>query len=113
MTLKEVVEKLHLSVRTAEGQLQRDIAGGYAGDLLSDVIAHSTSGDVWVTMQVHVNIVAVAVLKEIAGIIIVQGRQPAEETIQKANEEQVPICVSDLPAYETIGKLYALVNGNS
>ena len=61
--------------------------------------------------QVHVNIVAVAVLKELAAIIIVNGRRPAEDTVRKAIEEQVPILSSTLPAFEVIGKLYFLGAG--
>jgi hypothetical protein len=113
MTLKEMADRLHLSVRCGGDQLGKNVTGGYAGDLLSDVIANSNAGNVWVTMQVHINIVAIAVLKDLAGIIIVQGRQPTEETLKKASEEKVALFVSDLPAFETTGRLYALVGGSS
>ena len=113
MKLKEIIEKLHLSARCGEDRLDQQVSGGYASDLLSDVIANSKAGNVWVTMQVHVNIVAVAVLKDLAGIIIVQGRQPAEETLRKAREEGVAIIVSDLPAFETIGRVHSLLEGRS
>jgi hypothetical protein len=113
MKLREVVESLHLSVRSGEDRLDQAVTGGYAGDLLSDVIANSKAGNVWITMQVHVNIVAVAVLKDLAGIIIVQGRQPSEETLKKAKEEKVAIAVSDAPAFETGGRLYTLIDGSS
>jgi len=108
MKLRQVVESLHLSLRCGEGRLDQDITGGYAGDLLSDVIANGQAGNLWVTMQVHVNIVAVAVLKELSAIIIVNGRQPADETVKKAGEENVPILSSTLPAFEVAGKLYFL-----
>lgn len=113
MTLKGVVERLHLSIRTGEDRLDQALTGGYASDLLSDVIANSKAGNVWVTMQIHVNIVAVAVLKELAAIIIVQGRQPAEDTIKKAKEEKVVLLVSDMPAFETVGRIYKLVDGGT
>jgi hypothetical protein len=113
MTLKDVVERLHLSVQTGQDRLDQTVSGGYASDLLSDVIAHSKAGSVWVTMHTHENIVAVAVLKDLAGIIIVQGRQPAVETMQKAAKENVVIMVSSLPAFETIGKLSSLFDGGT
>jgi len=113
MKLKEVVDKLHLSVRCGEDRLDQQVSGGYASDLLSDVIANGKAGNVWITMQVHVNIVAVAVLKELAGIVIVQGRQPADETLKKAREEKVAIIVSDLPAFETVGRIHSLLEGHS
>jgi hypothetical protein len=109
MKLKDIVGKLPCSVRTGEDRLDTPVTGGYACDLLSDVIAHGKPGDVWVTMHVHENIVAVAVLKELAAIVIVQGRQPAPETLAKAAKEHVAILVSELPAFETIGALHALL----
>jgi len=113
MKLKEIVESLHLSVRSGEDRLDQVVTGGYVGDLLSDVIANSKAGNIWITMQVHVNIVAVAVLKDLVGIIIVQGRQPSEETLKKAKEEKVAIVVSHYPAFETAGKIYTLIDGSS
>ena len=113
MTLRHVVDQLHFSVRSGQDLLDNAVTGGYASDLLSDVIARAEAGNVWVTMHVHENIVAVAVLKELAAIIVVHGRQPAQETLQKANKERIAILVSDLPAFETIGKLYSLLNGDS
>ena len=113
MKLKEIVKKLELSVRYGENNLDRNVTGGCASDMLSNVIAYSKKGDVWVTIQVHANIVAVSVLKELAAIIIVQGREPADDTIQKAKEENVPILVSKLSAYAVAGKMYELGVGRS
>jgi hypothetical protein len=113
MTLRDVATRLRLTVCCGGDALDREVTGGYAGDLLSDVIANSKAGDVWVTMQTHVNIVAVAVLKELAGIILVQGRRPAEDTLARARAEGVAVLVSDLPAYETAGRLSAITGGGS
>jgi hypothetical protein len=113
MTLREIVERLHLSVRCGEDRLGQQVTGGYSGDLLSDVIANSKAGSLWITMQVHVNIVAVAQLKDLAGIIIVQGRQPADDTLKKAGEQRIPVLVGDLPAFETAGNLATLLAGSS
>ena len=107
MTLKEVVERLGLTVCCDGRGLDREVTGGYVGDLLSDVIAHSLQEQVWVTIQVHINIVAVAVLKEHAAIIIANGRAPAGETLRKAVEEHVPIFTSTRPAFELCGMLHA------
>lgn len=113
MKLADVVHALHLNVRSGEDGLNQQVTGGYSGDLLSDVIANSKPGHLWITMQVHANIVAVAVLKDLAGIIIVQGRQPAEDTLKKAKEEHVAVFVSDLPAFETAGRLSTLLAGSA
>jgi hypothetical protein len=112
MTVREIRQKLGLCLCSGEEKLDIEVTGGYAGDLLSDVMANSKAGNVWVTMQVHVNIVAVAVLKELAAIIIVNGRHPADDTLKKAVEEKVPILSSTLPAFDISGRLYFLGVGN-
>jgi len=108
MRLAEVVEALDLEVKTGEGELDRQLTGGYVSDLLSDVIGNAEEGNLWVTLQCHVNIVAVAVMKELAGIVLVGGRQPDEDTLEKARQEEVPLMVSRLPAFELVGRLYAM-----
>jgi hypothetical protein len=109
MTLAEIVKSLTLQVRSGESKLAAEVRGGYVGDLLSDVMANSKEGDIWITRQIHQNIVAVASLKDHAGIILIQGCEPAEDTIQKAEKENIPLLVSELPAFEVIGKVYNLI----
>ncbi len=106
--IKDIVEKLGMRVETTKESLDREVTGGYSSDLLSDVMANSKDGDIWITMQVHPNIIAVATLKDLAGIVIVQGRKPEKETIEKAQGENIPILVSDLQAFEIAGRLYQL-----
>ncbi len=108
MKLTELIQKLNLDVRSAKADLEREVTGGYASDLLSDVIANSEEGDVWVTLQVHHNIVAVASMKDLAGVILVNGREPEQETIEKAEAENMAIMVTEMPTFEIVGKLYSL-----
>ena len=49
---------------------------------------------------------AVASHKDLAGVILVQGRQPEKDTIAQAEKENIPILVTDLPAFEVVGRLY-------
>ncbi len=107
MKLRELVKKFNLEVKCAADRLDRKIEGGYVSDLLSDVIANGKAGDLWVTLQIHQNIVAVASLNNLAAIVIVNGRQPEEETIKKAEEEDIPIMVSKMSAFELVGRLHS------
>ncbi len=84
MELDFIVKHLNLKVRSGSQNLSADVTGGYVGDLLSDVIANSKEGDIWITRQIHQNIVAVATLKDLAGIILVANNEPARETLEKA-----------------------------
>jgi predicted transcriptional regulator len=71
-------------------------------------MANSRAGDIWVTIQGHPNVVAVATLRDLAGIILANGRQPDAETVQRAEEEGIPILCTPLPTYEIVGRLYRL-----
>ncbi len=108
MNLAELVERLRLKVYSGGEALARAVGGGYVGDLLSDVIANGKKGQVWITIQVHPNIVAVAVLKELAAIVVVNGREPAAETVDRARKEQVPVLGTALTAFELAGRLHGL-----
>jgi hypothetical protein len=108
MKLSDLAARLDLRVFSGEKRLERPVGGGYAGDLLSDVMAHGRKDDLWVTIQVHPNIVAVAVLKELAGIILANGREPAAETVEKAETEGVAILGTPLNAFELAGRLHEI-----
>jgi hypothetical protein len=95
-------------VACADSAASREVAGGYASDLLSDVIGNGADGDLWVTMQKHVNIVAVAQLKGLAGIVLVNGRQLEPQAAARAEEERVPVITTSLPAFDVAGILYGL-----
>lgn len=109
MDLKTIVDTLGLEAHCCADKLTGRVTGGYMGDLLSDVMANSAKGQLWVTRQVHQNIVAVAALKELSGIIIVQGAKPDQNTMEKAQKEGVPILGSPLPAFEVVGRIYRLL----
>ncbi|MEW5693729.1 MAG: DRTGG domain-containing protein [Candidatus Hydrogenedentota bacterium] len=108
MKLKNIVENLKLNVIAGDSLLDREVSGGYVSDMLSDVIAHSSKGDLWVTLQTHLNIIAVASMKELSAILIVNNRRPDEETLKKAVDEKIPVLNTEMNAFQVVGKLYQL-----
>ena len=111
INLKDIVQRLELKV--VSGDLDKEISAGYASDLLSDVIANAQKDNIWITLQTHVNIVAVANLQDLAGIILVNGREPEEATLKKAKQENITLMLTDLQTFEIVGKLYELgIHGN-
>jgi hypothetical protein len=110
MKLDEIVNQLGLEVLSCRDSLDREAGGVYVSDLLSDVMANSREGDIWITLQTHMNIVAVAGMKNLSCIIIVGGRKPQEDVISKAESEGVMIALSKLPAFEAAGRLYIMFN---
>ena len=108
MKLHEIVDELALTVRTAPEKLDVQISGGYASDLLSMVMAKAREGNIWVTLQSHLNIVAVAVLLDLAGIIVTEGMAVDETTLAKANKEGIPILTTELATFTVVGALFQL-----
>ncbi len=114
MRVREVLEKLGCAVFAGSSELDNELNGGYVCDLLSDVMARACEGDIWVTVQAHQNIVAVATLAGLAAIVIAGGVRCEPETIAKADREGVPILGTDLPAFEVVGRLYGMgIRGRS
>ena len=110
MKVRELVEKLNLKVVSGESGLDRDIDGCYVSDLLSDVMGNAEMGNVWVTLQTHKNVMAIASLKELACVILVKNLMPSDDTIEQSNEEGIPFLSTDMQTYETVGKIYQLLN---
>ena len=108
MQVREVIETLGLKLMTHEVPVDVDVIGGYASDLLSNVMGQAAPGMIWVTMQGHQNIAAVASLIGLSAVIVAGDAPIEEDTLKKAEQNDVLILVTSLPAYDVIGKLYEL-----
>jgi predicted transcriptional regulator len=106
MRVRDLVERYGLEVAAGEAGLDREVSVGHCGDLLSEVIANAVYGSVWITVQGHQNIVAVAVLRDISAVVIASGNRPDKETCDKADAEGIPLLTWKGNAYELAGKLY-------
>jgi len=109
MNLQQIIERLNLTVLTDP----RDFTlvkpdGGYTSDLLSCVMAGAKSNYLWITLQSHLNIVAVGALLEVAAIIITENAMPDSATIAKANEQGVRLLSTSKSTYEIDGKLWEM-----
>ena len=113
MKFSEVQDLLGLKLVTKVTNLDRKVGGGYASDLLSWVMAHAKENDIWITIQSHQNIVAVASLLSLAAIIVAEDANIDENTITKAEQENIPIYSSDKSIYELCGILYNLLSRES
>jgi len=109
MTVKEIIEKLDLQCLN-EANLDVEVSGAYASDLLSDVMGNAEMGNVWVTLQTHKNVMAIASLKELSCVILVKGLTASEDTVEQSNEEGIPFLSTEMQTYETVGKIYQLLN---
>lgn len=107
MRISEVFRSLDLEIHV-EGDLGKTLSGGVAGDLLSFVMKVAGEGSVWITVQNHVNVAAVAVLKEIPFVLLASGRVPSPELVDRCRQEGITLATSALDAYPLCGKLYEL-----
>lgn len=113
MNLQRIIDHFNLTVLTTP----RDFAnitttGGYSSDLLSCVMAGAKKGNLWITLQAHLNIVAVAALNELAAIIITEGAQPDAVTIAKANQQGIILLSTPETSFQMNGQLWELGIGN-
>jgi len=109
MTLDEIIKELELKVITQDKELSGiSPTHGYVSDMLSCVMTGAKNKSIWVTLQAHNNIVAVACLLDLAAVIITEGSKPDEETIKKANEEGVTLLSSENNSFFVVGKLWQL-----
>ncbi|NJM16065.1 MAG: serine kinase [Bacteroidales bacterium] len=112
MKVCDYAKKLNLTIFSGEGGQQNVIIGGYVSDLLSDVMGNACEGQLWITLQTHLNTLAVASLKEMAAIVLVAGNKPDADTMNKSNEEGIPILGTSLSCFEITGKTYQLLAEN-
>ena len=107
MNVSTLAQSLGLKV-LATGNMEREVACGYACDLLSWVMAHGQAGMAWITVQTHLNVIAVASLLDMAAVIIPEGIDLDASTLEKADEEGITVLSSELPAYDLICRMHEL-----
>jgi predicted transcriptional regulator len=109
MKVKEIVDSLGLKVFSGIEGLDREVEGGYTSDLLSDVMGHSDAGQLWITLQTHKNVMAIASLKELSAIVLVKGFEPEPDCLTQSNIEGIPVLGTEDEAFEITGKIYNLL----
>ncbi len=110
MTTEQLIQELELEVYTGGQLAKREVTGGYVSDLLSDVMGHAKEGEVWITLQSHANVVAIASLKELAAILLVKGIEPEKAVLEKAEEEGILIVGTRDDTFTITGKLFKMLH---
>ncbi|MDR3230196.1 MAG: serine kinase [Synergistaceae bacterium] len=112
MTIGEICAALRLDV-VSPGDGAREIENVIVGDLLSHILGEAREDWIWVTIQVHLNVAAVAALKELPLVILASNRTPQEDLAAKCREENIALAISPLRAYELCRQLAALGIGDA
>lgn len=108
MLLTEIIKELNLRVLVGENLENKNARGVYICDLLSNVMAQGREGDLWITIQTHQNILAVASLLNFSAIILPEGLTPDENTLNKARDEKLVILQFTQGTFELAGRLYEM-----
>ena len=109
INLSTIIEELALNVLTKKKDFSKvSVENGYTSDLLSCVMAGAPNASVWVTLQAHNNIIAVASLLDLSAIIITEGAAPDQATIDKADEEGITLLQTGFNSFHIVGKLWEL-----
>ena len=109
MNVREIVERMGLTVFGGGSGLDREIEGGYVSDLLSDVMGNADEGYVWVTLQAHRNVVGIAGLKDLAAVVIVKGFIPDADNIADSNREGIPLLGTPGETFDVAGALHRIL----
>lgn len=109
MTIENVIAVLNAVPLTAETDVSKEITGGYVCDLLSLAMGKVQAGDIWITVQTNVNIVAVASLTEAACVLVAENMNVEESVIKKAESEGVVLLRTDKNAYEAAAEVSRLL----
>ncbi len=108
MQIQTIIEKMELEVlNLADGE--RDVSGGYTGDLLSWVMGRAEGHMLWITIMTNVNILAVASLRDLPAVLIAEGAEIAPEIVEKAAEQEITLLRSPRSAYALCAELARLL----
>ncbi len=105
MNISELAHLISAQNMTPGVPEDRDVSCGYTCDLLSWVMAHGCGGMAWVTVQTHMNVVAVAALADMACVILPENIDMPAEILKKAEEEGLCVLKSPLSAYAICGRM--------
>ncbi len=108
MTVRQLIEETGWNCLAGSDRLDTEIVDAYCGDLLSWVMGKGQPDQAWITVQVHMNVIAVAVLREFSCVIIAENANLPEDVIAKAEEEGIPLLESGIPVYASAKKLAEL-----
>ena len=110
MNIQALSEKIEATILTKQADTQREVSSGYTCDLLSWVMAHGREGMAWITVQTHMNVIAVATLVGTSAVIICEDSEISDEVIETAKAKSVNLLRSDKPIYEMCVLLARVIN---
>jgi len=110
MKVIDIVNWENTTVLAGKDACEKTISGAYSSDLLSDVMGNADENMLWITIQTHKNVAAIASLKELACVVIANNNKASAELIESAEREGIPIISTSMSAFEFGGRLYQVLH---
>lgn len=107
MNVKALLPLIEAENLTPGADLEKEVLCGYTCDLLSWVMKNGQEGMAWVTVQTHMNVIAVAVLAEMACVILPESIDMEKDVLKKAEEEGLCVMKTALSSYEICGRMHS------
>lgn len=108
MTVEAMAKQLSLTPICAP-EPDREVEGGYIGDLLSLVMGNAQSGDAWITIMSNDNVIAVAVLTDVACVILSEGVTLDARLRELAEKKGVNVYTTEASSFAIGAKVAALL----
>lgn len=109
MTVSTLKDALGLTLLTRGGDLEREVAGAYCGDLLSWVMGRAPTDGAWLTIMSNRNVAAVAEMADLSCVILCEGVSPDPELLERAESEGLPLLQTQEDTFTAAGRLYLLL----
>jgi predicted transcriptional regulator len=106
MKLAEIISLIDGTVFNSHSNLNIEIKGGCGADLMSDVLASVQPDAILLTGLCNPQVVRTAQMADVRAIIFVRGKQPNKDTIQLAEQEELPLISSPFGMFELCGRLF-------
>ena len=108
LTLRKIRRLIDGEIICGEDRADQVVDSASGSDLMSDVLARARAGTLWAANQKHQNVIGVAVMLSLAGVVIAGGVEPDENTLHKAADERTALYTTDATMFEVVGRLYEL-----
>ncbi len=107
MDIRELMTIIEGTLLARQGNLDREVKGGFGADLMSDVLASVQPEAVLLTGLCNPQVVRTAQMADVAAVVLVRGKIPPAETIDLANKEELALISTPYGMFEVCGRLHS------
>ena len=107
MKISRVAEILEAKVLTGGELLDCEVYSACGSDMMSDVLAYVKDQGILLTGLMNVQVIRTLLMMDMNCVVFVRGKVPAVGIVDFAEENGVAVLQTDLPMFESCGRLYS------